>query len=650
MVQFSTAQTRRSGRPRGTFSLRLLHLTIIDSTIKLIQAQRGIDIQLNHIPLDDPSVYELLSTGFTTDLFQLESAGMKRYVKELKPSSLGDISAMIALYRPGPMEHIDRLIRSKHGLEQVTYPHPSMKELLDETYGVIVYQDQVLKILQNFAGYSLGDADTVRKAMGKKIPALMAEERSRFVSGAVDKGYTEQMGSEIFNLIEPFAGYAFNKAHSVSYALISYWTAYFKTHHPLEFMSSVLNCRLDQPDRYIDSISECTRMGITIALPDVNRSHVQCTTDDSASHTTGPGQLRIGLAAVKSVGEAAVRPLVEERLANGPYTSLADFCGRADVSHLSRRTLEALVRAGAFDSLGTGASIIEALDDFWATAQQETHSRNTGQIGMFGLLDSDTTAAESSGIYLTVDTDGPDLTDQEKAEMERDTLGMAISYNPVLALATIDAGNCINSTLSLEQATVGSTLSVIGYVNNVTERRTRDARRFLQVHLSLIGGTLEMVVWPEVLEKTGDLWRTGIMVQATGKYQLRGDSHALNCSDANEFVIPSQTQATPPTTPIEPRPTSYPSSELSQHPAGLLIKMTETADAVDDAWRMRQAIRIMLEYHGDSTVYTELHLLNGERILLEIPTVTAQECPELQQRIEEILGSEAVTLGYVPLT
>ena len=265
MTQFSMDPVAKLGLLKMDF-LGLTNLTILDRTIKLLDAEKGIRIDLGRLTLDDPEAYALLSTGNTSDLFQLESAGMQRYIKELKPSNLGDIAAMIALYRPGPMEHIDRFIRSKHGVEQVSYPHPSMKELLDETYGVIVYQDQVLHILQNFAGYTLGEADTVRKAMGKKIPALMAEERDRFVSGAIERGYTESMGTEIFDLIEPFAGYAFNKAHSVSYGLISYWTAYFKTHHPLEYMASVLNCRLDHADRYVASINECTRMGIRIGL------------------------------------------------------------------------------------------------------------------------------------------------------------------------------------------------------------------------------------------------------------------------------------------------------------------------------------------------------------------------------------------------
>ena len=271
MTQFSMDPVAHLGLLKMDF-LGLTSLTILDHAVKLVRQSRGVEINLQTLPLDDGATFELLSSGNTTDVFQLESAGMQRYIEKLKPSNIGDIAAMIALYRPGPMENIDRFIDAKHGRTAVTYPHASLKELLDETYGIIVYQDQVLLILQQFAGYSLGAADIVRKAMGKKIASLMAEERENFVEGATAKGFDRSLAVEIFDLIEPFAGYAFNKAHSVSYALISYWTGYFKAHYPVEYMAAVLNARLDNTDKVISSINECFRLGIPIWLPDINRS------------------------------------------------------------------------------------------------------------------------------------------------------------------------------------------------------------------------------------------------------------------------------------------------------------------------------------------------------------------------------------------
>ncbi len=661
MTQYSMDPVAKLGLLKMDF-LGLTNLTILDRTIKLIDQERGIRIDLTRLSLDDLETYDLLGTGNTSDLFQLESAGMQRYIKELKPSDLGDIAAMIALYRPGPMEHIDRFIRSKHGQETVTYPHPSLKELLDETYGVIVYQDQVLHVLQNFAGYSLGEADTVRKAMGKKIPELMAEERDRFVSGAMQQGYTQDMGVEIFNLIEPFAGYAFNKAHSVSYGLISYWTAYFKTHYPLEYMASVLNCRLDHGDRYVASINECTRMGIEIRLPDVNNSDVLYTLDKPGGKMDNA--LRIGLAATKTVGEAAVSPIVSERTAKGPFSSISDFCRRVDVSGLNRRTLEGLAKAGAFDSLAPRAAVISSLDRIWAIAQQETRNRSSGQFGMFGEeLDSG-----SGGTLLELDTSQPEYTPQEKAALEKEYLGVALSYNPLLALAALNPGDAYVSVDQLSEDMLGSAVTLLGHISAVSERYTRDNRKFLRVDLSMVGGQVETMVWPDVLEKTEQVWQAGSIARATGRLQIRGDDFSIACYEAQEYQLPDQQAPdlpaeSPHTVPVGGnanghheransvngngrKPSSAPvtaSVNGNGHTgkeAGVLIKMAETDDTEEDRYRLRQAIRVMLEYTGDDRVYLELFLKEGRRVLMEIPTVSTGSCDELQKRLRDLLGED----------
>ena len=665
MTQYSMDPVAKLGLLKMDF-LGLTNLTILDRTIKLLDEERGIRIDLSRLTLDDEATYDLLGTGNTTDLFQLESAGMQRYIKELKPSDLGDIAAMIALYRPGPMEHIDRFIRSKHGREQVTYPHPSMKELLDETYGVIVYQDQVLHVLQNFAGYSLGEADTVRKAMGKKIPELMAEERERFVSGAVQQGYSEQMGAEIFNLIEPFAGYAFNKAHSVSYGLISYWTAYFKTHYPLEYMASVLNCRLDHGDRYVASINECTRMGIGIELPNVNQSGIHYTID-TPSDRAQTGKLRIGLAAVKTVGEGAITPIVTERTAKGPYASITDFCRRVDVSGLNRRTLEGLARAGAFDSLAPRATVIGNLDRIWALAQQETRNRNSGQVGMFG----DDLDSGAGGTLLELDTSYADYTPQEKANLEKEYLGVALSYNPLLALAAINPGDAYNSIDQLDEEMISSTVTLLGHVAGVNERYTRDNRKFLRIDLAMVGGQVEAMVWPDSLEKTAHVWQTGRVAKVTGRLQIRGDDFSIACYDAQEYQLPETAMAAPvsqvteasagqpaPASPSAPTKTprsngskpalspSPASSSNGHRESGVLIRMVETDQPDEDRYRLRQAIRVMLEYTGEDKVYLELNLKEGRKVLMEIPTVSTAVCDELQQRVQDLLLQDETCAEY----
>jgi len=665
--------------------LGLTNLTILDRAVKLVRETQGVEIDLQTLPLNDSTTFELLSSGNTTDLFQLESAGMQRYIKELKPSNLGDIAAMIALYRPGPMENIETFIEAKHGRSPISYPHHSFKDLLDETYGVIVYQDQVLLILQQFAGYSLGGADIVRKAMGKKIASLMAEERVNFVAGAQAKGYDEQVAIEIFDLIEPFAGYAFNKAHSVSYAMISYWTAYFKNHYPVEYMASVLNSRLDNPEKTLNSMNECLRLQIHILLPDINRSEeFFCIDHDSGGPngdsrvegaSTGPG-LRIGLAAIKTVGEGAVRPIVEERKKNGPYKSIDDFCRRAGASGLNRRTLESLARAGSFDSLANRGQVIGALDQIIATAQREAHTRNSGQSSMFDGNDDASNSAGMSGIRLTA----PDVSDQEKADWERELLGMALSHNPLSNLADISAGDAIRSLDQLNGEMSGQSINLLGYISTVTERTTREGKRFLIVNLEVLGGFLEVMVWPDILQRTADVWQGGRLVLLTGRLRLRGNQMSLACDGAVEYD-PENPSAVP--LPAKPhngytnggykngngqngngngyksnsdgRKAATPGiNEKKAHmttgnnsPAEpqkvVCLTVTETDDPSRDAHLLREVIGVLLEYPGRDRV--NLDIRTGEkRVRMDLPVVSTSYCDGMHTRLEELLGPDTVAV------
>jgi DNA polymerase III subunit alpha len=660
MTQYSMDPVAKLGLLKMDF-LGLTNLTILDRAVKLLDVTRGIKIDLGRLPLDDKETFELLSSGKTTELFQLESAGMQRYIKELKPSNLGDIAAMIALYRPGPMEHIDTFINAKHGRTPISYPHPSLKDLLDETYGVIVYQDQVLLILQSFAGYSLGEADTVRKAMGKKIASLMAQERQRFIEGAHKKGFQQELAIEVFNLIEPFAGYAFNKAHSVSYALISYWTAYFKAHFPVEYMASVLNSRLDHTDKVINAINECSKLNIPVLLPDINRSGEFFTID---KENGAPPALRFGLAAVKTVGEAAVRPIVDERKKNGPYESIDDFCRRADVGSLNRRTLESLVKAGAFDSLGPRGAVLKALDQIVATAQLETRMRNTGQTSMFGALVQESSGASAPGIVL----DGSDVSLEEKAACERELLGVSLSYNPLFQLATIDAGDSINSLDQLDEELQGQSLSLLGHVSSITERYTREQKKFLIVALDLLGGPVEAIVWPDVLERTQELWKEGRLVRTAGKLRVRGDQFSLACEQVEEYTAATSeasdtlpgnmtVNATSMDSSLKPangvrKPTAAAGSGPARGAAlaangnqtrTVILAIAESEDAVEDAHLLREVIKVLLEFPGKDRVNLEIHT-NRKRVLMELPVVSTGYCDELKERLEELLGLNAVAL------
>jgi DNA polymerase-3 subunit alpha len=685
MTQYSMDPVAKLGLLKMDF-LGLTNLTILDRATKLLDETQGIKIDVSRLPLDDKETFDLLSSGKTTDLFQLESAGMQRYIKELKPSNLGDIAAMIALYRPGPMEHIDTFIEAKHGRRGITYPHPSLKELLDETYGVIVYQDQVLLILQRFAGYTLGEADTVRKAMGKKITSLMAEERDRFIDGALSKGFDRPLATQVFDLIEPFAGYAFNKAHSVSYALISYWTAYFKAHYPLEYMCSVLNSRLDNTDRIVSSINECSKLQIPVLLPDINRSGEFFTIDKES----GPApSLRFGLAAIKTVGEGAVKPLVAERLENGPFDSIDEFCRRADVSGLNRRTLESLAKAGAFDSLGSRGAVLAALDRIMATAQLETKTRTSGQTSLFGGTEQ-ADAPQMAGISLNA----LDVSSEEKANWEKELLGVSLSYNPLMALASAGEGDGINSIDQLDEDMQGLSYTLVGHVASVTERYTREQKKFLVVNFDLLGGQVEALVWPETLERTAEMWAAGRLLRATGKLRLRGDGFSLVCEQVSAFVpavapqeetgavSPPVIKETPAPAPVNGKPDHSSGNGASaprrnggngngngsyrHQPNGsyrtrsngnggetttivmppartVFVGVTESDDPVEDAHLLREVIALLLEYPGKDRVNLEIYT-EGRRVVLDLPVVSTGYCDEMRERLETLLGANSVTL------
>ena len=526
MTQYSMEPVAMLGLLKMDF-LGLTSLTILDRAVKSVKETRGLEIDLHQLALDDGETFQLLSSGKTSDIFQLESAGMQRYIKNLKPSSLGDISAMIALYRPGPMEHIDRFIDSKHGRTDITYPHPSLEDVLEETYGIIVYQEQVLRILQNFAGYSAGEADIVRKAMGKKNAELMMAERDRFMQGAISNGFEQTIAEDVFNLIEPFAGYAFNKAHSICYALVSYWTAYFKAHYPVEYMGAVLNARLDHPDRMAIAINDCAQMGIPILPPDVNTSGVFFAIDHGPD---GPRALRFGMSAVKTVGEGAVQPVVDEREKNGPFTSVEEFCRRVDMRSLNRRALESLVKVGAFDAMGQRQSLLQNLGPILASAQRDQRIRSTGQASMFDLMSGGEQEAESVAPTLPVIPQGK--LSAEESSWERELLGVALSGNPAQVLADIPANGAIVNRDQLDKDMDGQRAKIMGLVSSSEQRYTREQKLYAITSMEMIGGTLEVIAWPDALEKTREVWQEGLVLSISGRLRLRGDRLSLHCDEA----------------------------------------------------------------------------------------------------------------------
>jgi DNA polymerase-3 subunit alpha len=648
MTQFSMGPIARLGLLKMDF-LGLANLTILKKVMEQVEQARGVRMTLHDIPIDDLKTFELLSAGHTADVFQLEGAGVTRYIKELKPSSLREVAAMIALYRPGPMEHIDKYINAKHGREPVRYPHPALKEFLEETYGVILYQDQVLLIAQAFAGYSLGQADVVRKAMGKKIPEVMARERHRFIQGAVEKGSTEEEGEAIFRLIEPFAGYAFNKAHSVSYALIAYWTAYYKANYPVEYVNAVLNTRIGKHDKIAHTVAECARLNIKVLPPDVNHSEVNFSIEEEAN---GGRAIRFGLVAVKNVGEAAVRPIVEERRAGGPFQSVAELCRRVEMRGLNRRTLESLTKVGAFDCIDEDRGrLLAATGSILSLALEETRLRQSGQATMFEMF--------GESVAAPIFTEGlsvvQPVSSSQKLTWEHDLLGVGISDNP---LSTIAPGEAIISVQELAPELVGKKMVVVGRVNSTRNGLTREKRPFMSVALSLIDGTVDVIAWPKVYEETRSLWVDGEFLRVVGHLRERGGKLSIACDEVRLYQFgaePDMSTETMVSVPGGLDQTSHTEKIKSRKPS-LMLSFRETDSPFEDENYLREAMKLLLEYPGQEIVILEVDS-QGKRVRLEAG-VTTQFCAELHHSLEGLLGPGAVHIennrsaqldGQVPL-
>ena len=515
--------------------LGLANLSILDRCVKLIAETTGEYTGVYDVPVDDEKTFRLLGEGDTFGVFQLESTGMRRNVKELKPTTINDLAAMIALYRPGPMEHIGTFIDAKHGRAEITYPHDDLRELLEPTYGVIVYQDQVMLIAQAFGGYTLGEADILRKAMGKKIPAVMDAEHETFVAGALKKGYTKEQADTVFDLMVPFAGYGFNKAHAVSYAYIAYWTAYFKANHPTEFLAAVLDSASGNPEKVGDAIREATRIGITVEPPSINHSRSGFTIERDSD---GNDAIRFGLAAVKNVGASAIDPIVEAREASGPFKDIEDICRRVDSRSLNRRTLESLIRVGAFDPFGGRGNLLESVDRIIAAVQRQSKLRESGQTSMFDMLGE---SVPIPMIEIGI-TDGDDTTDQERVIWERDLLGVELTQSPFTREMRQQPANIVVYAAEITADITGQKRAALGQVNDIRELTTKRGEKFLSLNLTLLDGNIEIVVWPNILEQNPSLWQNGSFGSITGEVRERMGRVSISVEEAHEYQLKAEGQ------------------------------------------------------------------------------------------------------------
>ena len=642
MTQFPMKPIARLGLLKLDI-LGLANLSILSKAIELVARHGGPRLDLHDIPLDDPKTLELLSSGETTGVFQLEGSGMRRYIKELKPTSLRDVAAMIALYRPGPMEHIETFINAKHGRVAVRYLHPALEEILEETYGVIVYQDQVLLIAQALAGYSLGEADIVRKAMGKKIPSVMRQERKRFIQGAEAQGFSSQLAEEVFALIEPFAGYAFNKAHSVSYAVIAYWTAYFKANYPVEYLTALLNSYIGGNERIAVAVRECARMKIRVLPPDVNRSGVEFAID---TDDAGNRAIRFGLSAIKNVGAGAVEALVQSREAAGPFSSLEAFCRTADLGSLNRRALESLTKVGALDGFGPRGTLLANIERILSLAQQEARLRQSGQTTMFDMLGEN--VPRPLGDLELVEAEA--ATPREKLAWEKELLGVPMSDNPISAIAFSSNTSAIAVRDELDDA-VDQRVSLVGEVSSAIPRTLRDGRPYVAATLELFGGSVEVMAWPDLYERDPEIWEEGNFLWVVGKVRARDDRLSVHAAEARVYTLPGEDSAvlsangaseakvvaSDAASPLPEKGQATAESEDAQRT--VLVNLADTGNSTEDAYLLKSTLQLLLEFPGTDRVHLEI-TSSGKRVRLEMPLVTTRFCPELEEHLASLIGPE----------
>jgi len=616
-TQFTMENVAEIGLLKMDF-LGLANLTILGEAVDIIRERRGEEIDPKHLPQDDTKTFEMLANGETFGVFQLESAGMRRYIRELRPGSVAELSAMVALYRPGPMQHIPAYCRAKHGIEPPQYPHQDLAELLDETYGVIVYQDQVLLIAQKFAGYTLGEADIMRKAMGKKIAEKMAAERQRFISGAGEKGYSKQDAETIFNLIEPFAGYAFNKAHATCYGTISYQTAYLKSNYPAEYMTAVFRLAPSHPSgtaaRVAAAAAECAKLGIAVLPPDINRSQVDFTVEDLDDGREG---IRFGLSTVKNVGEAAVRAIIEARdqQPEKRFATFDQFCNEVDWSQVNRRVAESLIKCGALDTLGSRGTLLELLDSGISAAQARQKASKRGQVDMFSTLQIDTPPISVSSVNEVT------LPQKTLLAWEKELLGFYLSSHPLRDLMPLIRERGYVQLAEIDEEVVGQQIDTIVLITGVRRLNTKSNRTMAVCQLEDQSGSIEAVFFPELFESKADLLFEDSVVRVSAKIDSRNDRLQLVANDVQQV-------------------NNEPPVPIMVREVQLRLPMSD--DVEGDIQTMHRIRELFDQFQGDDRVI--IHVACGTKQKRLRAGVRVDWCDDVARAVVEMLGPDSYEL------
>ena len=635
VTQYAKNEVEEAGLVKFDF-LGLKTLTVIDDAVRLINQQRSASddepFELKAIELDDPDVFELISAGNTTGVFQLESSGFQGLLKKLQPNSFEDIVAAVALYRPGPLGSgmVDDFIDRKHGRKEVEYPHPWLEEVLEPTYGVMVYQEQVMKTAQIMAGYTLGGADLLRRAMGKKKASVMEQQKQIFVDGAVEKEVDERTATEIFDLMAYFAGYGFNKSHSAAYGLITYQTAYLKAHFPVEFMAALMTSDRDNTDKIVRFINEAKEMGIEVMPPDVNESLLDFSVVE--------GKIRFGLAAIKGVGAGVIEVILEERVEAGPFESIFDFCGRVDLDRINKRALEAMVKSGAFDSIGpeleehyigaiceARASLFESIDAAVERGTRAQHDAEVGQSSLFGMMSEDVRDEVLDESY----PDARPWSERTLLGYEKELLGFYVTGHPLDRFQSELGIYGVTSTSELMNGKLRNYSDVVaaGMVTAMREisLKSGDGRMAFVTIEDKTGG-VEVIVFSSAFEEYEEILKSGDPILIRGTIQEEGDpnnrTRRIKCDEVSTLMAQREEK----------------------------ISRVEVEIGVDDVDQAQlQALRSILQrHHGEcqTSLVFKMETRQGRgRAELALPEgYSTRPSDELMMSLERIFGREAVSL------
>jgi DNA polymerase-3 subunit alpha len=599
--------------------LGLRTLTVLANTVALVCKSRGVELDLDAIPLDDARTYQLLSEARTFGVFQLESSGMRDALRGLKPERLEDVIAMVSLYRPGPMELIADFIGRKHGRSKITYEHPLMEKFTRETYGIMVYQEQIMQIASEMAGFTMGEADTLRRAMGKKDRDLMATQREKFVAGCAERSIAKAKAERVWELMEKFAGYGFNKSHGAAYGLVAYQTAYFKANYPVEFMAALLTSEMGDTDKIVTYMEECRAMGLRVEPPDVNVSAVQ--------FSVAGDTIRFGLAAIKNVGEAAMESILKTRAEAGPFKSLEDFCARVDLRLVNRRVVESLVKAGAFDSLGLPrAHLFATADAALESGQRQQRDRAEGQASFFDLLPGGPTMPAAQPAEMV-----PEWDQDQRLGFEKEVLGFYISGHPLARFRGIVEPLGITTTAELGAKGHGARVLLFGHALGLKETSTKSGNRMAFFTLEDMDGAVEVTVFPEPFKAAAPVLRSHEALLVRGRVDDGDKGRVILAEDIRlleQALADGNSRARPGLT--------------SGEPNACRVRVPASDDPAETIATLR---RLCAEHPGRVPLFVHL-VVASQEVVVRARGLSVDPSPELIAKAETLLGPGVVTVEY----